>query len=82
MFLTVVLQTSLAVKSTVAGKVTALLVEDGTTVTPGTPLVTVAAGEGAATPAAASEPVAAAAPPPPAGIVVGFCFNNYNVFIY
>ncbi|KAF6034668.1 DLST [Bugula neritina] len=59
-------KTSLAVKSTVAGKVTALLVEDGTTVTPGTPLVTVAAGEGAATPAAASEPVAAAAPPPPA----------------
>ena len=44
------LQTSLAVKSTVSGTITALLVEDGTTVTPGTPLVTIAVGEGGAAP--------------------------------
>lgn len=35
-------------KSTVSGTITTLLVEDGTTVTPGTPLATVAAGEGGA----------------------------------
>ena len=48
--LLLLLQTSLAVKSTVSGTITALLVEDGTTVTPGTPLVTIAVGEGGAAP--------------------------------
>ncbi|XP_067941442.1 dihydrolipoyllysine-residue succinyltransferase component of 2-oxoglutarate dehydrogenase complex, mitochondrial-like [Watersipora subatra] len=47
-------KTSLAVKSTVSGTITALLVEDGTTVTPGTALVTIAAGDAAA--AAPSSP--------------------------
>ena len=48
--LLLLLQTSLAVKSTVSGTITALLVEDGTTVPPGTPLVTIAVGEGGAAP--------------------------------
>lgn len=46
-------------KSTVSGTITGFLVEDGTTITPGTPLVTIAVGEGGA------------APPPPAAAQAG-----------
>jgi len=63
-------KTSVPVPSTVSGVVEELLVEDGTTVTPGMQLLKIKVGAaGAAKPkaaaAAAPEPVAAAAPPPP-----------------
>jgi len=60
-------KTSVPVPSPVAGVITEILVEDGSTVTPGTKLVNIeigAGGGGAAKPAAA-KPAAAAAPPPP-----------------
>jgi len=59
-------KTSVPVPSPVAGVITEILVEDGSTVTPGTKLVNIeiGAGGGAAKPAAA-KPAAAAAPPPP-----------------
>ena len=59
------------VPSSVAGVIEELLVEDGSTITPGTKLLKIKIGAGgapaAAKPAAAAapEPVAAAAPPPP-----------------
>jgi len=65
-------KTSVPVPSTVAGVIEELLVEDGSTVSPGTKLVKIKVGAGGAAPAAAKpaaapapEPAAAAAPPPP-----------------
>jgi len=64
-------KTSVPVPSSVAGVIEELLVEDGSTITPGTKLLKIKIGAGgaptAAKPAAAAapEPVAAAAPPPP-----------------
>merc|ERR1719376_1315839 len=63
-------KTSVPVPSPVAGVITEILVEDGSTVTPGTKLVNIevgAGGGGAAKPKAAAEPAAApaAAPAPP-----------------
>lgn len=63
-------KTSVPVPSTVAGVIEELLVEDGSTVSPGTKLLKIKVGAGggaapAAKPAAAPEPVAAAPPPPP-----------------
>jgi len=62
-------KTSVPVPSPVAGVVEALLVEDGSTVTPGMKLLKIkvgAGGGGAAKPAAAPAVEAAAPPPPPA----------------
>jgi len=61
-------KTSVPVPSPVAGKITELLVEDGSTVKPGMPLVVVEVGAAGAAPAAAPKaaaPAAAAPPPPP-----------------
>lgn len=60
-------KTSVPVPSPCAGVIEELLVEDGTTVSPGTKLVKIKAGAGggAAKPKAAEAPAAAAAPPPP-----------------
>lgn len=59
-------KTSVPVPSPVAGKITELLVEDGSTVKPGMPLIIVEIGAGGAAPAPkAAAPAAAAAPPPP-----------------
>eukprot|EP00088_Acartia_fossae_P008434 TRINITY_DN14027_c0_g1_i1.p1 TRINITY_DN14027_c0_g1~~TRINITY_DN14027_c0_g1_i1.p1 ORF type:complete len:460 (+),score=136.29 TRINITY_DN14027_c0_g1_i1:28-1407(+) len=62
-------KTSVPVPSSVAGVVEELLVEDGSTVSPGTKLLKIKVGAGggaaAAPKAAAPEPAAAAPPPPP-----------------
>jgi len=63
-------KTSVPVPSPVAGVITELLVEDGSTVKPGTKLVSIEVGAGggaapAAKPAKPAEPAAAAAAPPP-----------------
>jgi len=61
-------KTSVPVPSPVAGVITEILVEDGSTVTPGTKLVSIEVGAGGGAPATkpkAAEPAAAAAPPPP-----------------
>lgn len=64
-------KTSVPVPSSVSGVIEELLVEDGSTVTPGTILLRVKVGAGGAAPAkpaavAAPAPAAAAPPPPPA----------------
>jgi len=58
-------KTSVPVPSSVSGVIASLLVEDGSTVTPGTKLVTITVGEGAPAPAKPAPKPAAAAPPPP-----------------
>jgi len=59
-------KTSVPVPSPGSGTITELLVEDGSTITPGTKLLTLKLGPGGAKPAAAAPAPAAAAPPPPA----------------
>merc|ERR1711962_897299 len=58
-------KTSVPVPSPGSGVIEALHVEDGSTVQPGTKLLTLKLGPGGAKPAAAPAPAAAAAPPPP-----------------
>jgi len=64
-------KTSVPVPSPVSGMIEELLVEDGSTVSPGTKLARIAVGEGGAAPAPAKKeapavaPVAAPPPPPP-----------------
>merc|ERR1719259_882702 len=57
-------KTSVPVPSPVAGKITELLVEDGSTVKPGMPLVVVEVGAAGAAPAAAG-PIPTTPPPAP-----------------
>lgn len=58
-------KTSVPVPSPVSGMIEELLVEDGSTVSPGTKLARIAVGEGGAAPAPAKKEAPVAAPPPP-----------------
>jgi len=61
-------KTSVPVPSPVAGVITEFLVEDGTTVSPGTKLLKITVGAGGAAPAAAPAPAPAAPAPTPAAV--------------